>query len=429
MVNQLSSTVGSVPRQLAISCQFLVYALRRFLGDGCPQSAAALTYMSLFAIVPMLILMYSMFSLVPAFQELGGQVEEFIFSKFLPSSGQEITQYLSEFSNQARKLSVAGVAIILVTALLMLSNIEKTFNHIWATTGSRKGLAGFLVYWAILSLGPLLLAVGMIMSTYLMSLRLMVTEVDSLGLVALLFSYLPWLLTWLAFTLLYVAVPNCKVRVVYAAFGGLITTLLFETAKALFGQLVAHSIYTNVYGAFAVIPLFLIWIYLLWMLILFGAELVRSLETFQYQGRDTELPDLLAVLIILWQCWRRQQKGRSLSDRSMGIIGLNVEQWRRLRNVLLGQGVLEKTASGQYVMIRDADTIRLVDISGWLGQGYGSDDQVLSEKLVKAHPWIASYDGLMRENRQMTEQNMTTSLQKLFSSNNYSQDAGDLNEN
>jgi membrane protein len=429
MVNQLLSTVGSVPRQLAISCQFLVYALRRFLGDGCPQSAAALTYMSLFAIVPMLTLMYSMFSLVPAFQELGGQVEEFIFSKFLPSSGQEITQYLSEFSNQARKLSVAGVAIILVTALLMLSNIEKTFNHIWATTGSRKGLAGFLVYWAILSLGPLLLAVGMIMSTYLMSLRLMVTEVDSLGLVALLFSYLPWLLTWLAFTLLYVAVPNCKVRVVYAAFGGLITTLLFETAKALFGQLVAHSIYTNVYGAFAVIPLFLIWIYLLWMLILFGAELVRSLETFQYQGRDTELPDLLAVLIILWQCWRRQQKGRSLSDRSMGIIGLNVEQWRRLRNVLLGQGVLEKTASGQYVMIRDADTIRLVDISGWLGQGYGSDDQVLSEKLVKAHPWIASYDGLMRENRQMTEQNMTTSLQKLFSSNNYSQDAGDLNEN
>ncbi|MBT6114559.1 MAG: YihY family inner membrane protein [Porticoccaceae bacterium] len=429
MVNQLLSTVGSVPRQLAISCQFLVYALRRFLGDGCPQSAAALTYMSLFAIVPMLTLMYSMFSLVPAFQELGGQVEEFIFSKFLPSSGQEITQYLSEFSNQARKLSVAGVAIILVTALLMLSNIEKTFNHIWATTGSRKGLAGFLVYWAILSLGPLLLAVGMIMSTYLMSLRLMVTEVDSLGLVALLFSYLPWLLTWLAFTLLYVAVPNCKVRVVYAAFGGLITTLLFETAKALFGQLVAHSIYTNVYGAFAVIPLFLIWIYLLWMLILFGAELVRSLETFQYQGRDTELPDLLAVLIILWQCWRRQQKGRSLSDRSMGIIGLNVEQWRRLRNVLLGQGVLEKTASGQYVMIRDADTIRLVDISGWLGQGYGSDDQVLSEKLVKALPWIASYDGLMRENRQMTEQNMTTSLQKLFSSNNYSQDADDLNEN
>ena len=429
MINQLLISVGKVPQQLVSSGQFLVYALRRFLGDGCPQSAAALTYMSLFAVVPMLTLMYSMFSLVPAFQELGGQVEEFIFSKFLPSSGQEITQYLSEFSNQARKLSVAGVAIILITALLMLSNIEKTFNHIWATTGGRKGLAGFLVYWAILSLGPLLLAVGMIMSTYLMSLRLVVAEVDSLGVVALLFSYLPWLLTWLAFTLLYVAVPNCKVRVVYALFGSLITTLLFETAKALFGQLVAHSIYTNVYGAFAVIPLFLMWIYLLWVLILFGAELVRSLETFQYQGRDAELPDLLAVLIILWQCWRRQQKGHSLSDRSMSIVGLSVEQWRRLRNMLLSQRILEKTASGQYVMIRDADTIRLADINGWLGQGFGDRNQAASEKLANAHPWIESYDRLMLENNQMTEQNMCISLQKLFASNSHSPDTGGPREN
>ena len=429
MINQFLINVRRVPQQLVSSGQFLVYAVRRFLGDGCPQSAAALTYMSLFAVVPMLTLMYSMFSLVPAFQELGGQVEEFIFSKFLPSSGQEITQYLSEFSNQARKLSVAGVAIILITALLMLSNIEKTFNHIWATTGGRKGLAGFLVYWAILSLGPLLLAVGMIMSTYLMSLRLVVAEVDSLGVVAVLFSYLPWLLTWLAFTLLYVAVPNCKVRVVYALFGGLITTLLFETAKALFGQLVAHSIYTNVYGAFAVIPLFLMWIYLLWVLILFGAELVRSLETFQYQGRDAELPDLLAVLIILWQCWRRQQKGHSLSDRSMSIVGLSVEQWRRLRNMLLSQRILEKTASGQYVMIRDADTIRLADISGWLGQGFKKGDSAASEKLVSAHPWIESYDRLMRENGQMTEQNMETSLQMLFASNSHSADTGNRKEN
>jgi membrane protein len=428
MINQLLISLGRVPQQLANSGQFVVYAVRRFLGDGCPQSAAALTYMSLFAVVPMLTLMYSMFSLVPAFQELGGQVEEFIFSKFLPSSGQEITGYLSEFSSQARKLSVAGVAIIFLTALLMLSNIEKTFNHIWATTGGRKGLAGFLVYWAILSLGPLLLAIGMIMSTYLMSLRLVVAEVDSLGLVALLFSYLPWLLTWLAFTLLYVAVPNCKVRVVYALFGGLITTLLFESAKALFGQLVAHSIYTNVYGAVAVIPLFLMWIYLLWVLILFGAELVRSLETFQYQGRDTPLPDLLAVLIVLWQCWRRQQRGHSLSDRSMSIVGLNVEQWRRLRDMLLGQRILEKTASGQYLMIRDADTIRLADISGWLGQGFNSGDKAFNEKLVSAHPWIENYDRLMRDNQQLTEQNMNMSLQMLFASHSHSADTGNLKE-
>jgi len=331
---------------------------------------------------------------------------------------------LSEFSTQARKLSIAGVLIILITAFLMLSNIEKTFNHIWATTGGRQGLAGFLVYWAILSLGPLLLAIGMMMSTYLMSFRLIVAEVDSLGVVVLLFSYLPWLLTWLAFTLLYVAVPNCKVRVPHALFGGLVTTLLFETAKSLFGQLVAHSIYTNVYGAFAVIPLFLIWVYLLWVLILVGAELVRSLETYPYRRRGAELPDLLAALIILSQCWRRQQQGRSLSDRSISSAGLNVEQWRRLRNILLEQHILEKTAKGHYVMIRDPDTIRLADISVWLGQGFTGVDKVASDKLGGDYRWIKTYDQLMRENRQTMDQMMSLTLHALFASDRHSQDTG-----
>ena len=85
----------------------------------------------------------------------------------LPSSGQEITSYLSAFSSQARKLSSVGAIILMVTSYLMLANIEKTFNHIWGTDGGRRGLSGFLLYWAVLSLGPLLLAAGVVMKTYL----------------------------------------------------------------------------------------------------------------------------------------------------------------------------------------------------------------------------------------------------------------------
>lgn len=178
-------------KQAAIGWQFLTYLVFRFNRDGCRQSAAALTYMSLFAIVPMLTLMYSMFSLIPAFQDAGSQVEAWIFSKVLPSSGQEITGYLSEFSSQARKLSSVGAVILMVTSYLMLANIEKTFNHIWGTDGGRRGLSGFLLYWAILSLGPLLLAAGVVMKTYLLSFRLMVDEVDALGIAQYLFAYLP----------------------------------------------------------------------------------------------------------------------------------------------------------------------------------------------------------------------------------------------
>ena len=353
MTNGLQAGLQNISDHMVRGGHFLRYLVQRFNRDGCRQSAAALTYMSLFAVVPMLTLMYSMFSLVPAFNEVGSQVEAFIFSKFLPSSGQEISQYLTEFSSQARKLSAAGVVILMVTSFLMLANIEKTFNHIWATTGSRKGLAGFLVYWAILSLGPLLLAAGMMMKTYLVSFQLIVDEVDSLGVSAILFSYLPWLLTWLAFTLLYIAVPNCKVRTSYAIFGGLVTTALFETAKTLFGLLVAHSSYTSVYGAFAVIPLFLLWIYLLWVLILVGAELVRSLETFRYQGRGSAMPDLLAVVIILWQCWRRQQKGQSSIGQHYDCGGSGCGALATVAQYAVGEAYSREDAKGQYVLVRD----------------------------------------------------------------------------
>jgi len=422
MTNGLQAGLQNISDHMVRGGHFLRYLVQRFNRDGCRQSAAALTYMSLFAVVPMLTLMYSMFSLVPAFNEVGSQVEAFIFSKFLPSSGQEISQYLTEFSSQARKLSAAGVVILMVTSFLMLANIEKTFNHIWATTGSRKGLAGFLVYWAILSLGPLLLAAGMMMKTYLVSFQLIVDEVDSLGVSAILFSYLPWLLTWLAFTLLYIAVPNCKVRTSYAIFGGLVTTALFETAKTLFGLLVAHSSYTSVYGAFAVIPLFLLWIYLLWVLILVGAELVRSLETFRYQGRGSAMPDLLAVVIILWQCWRRQQNGETLSDSAMhslgSEVGLDAEHWRRLRNMLLERHILEKTSKGQYVLIRDPSTISLNDVVGWLGGNFLSPTDGMNEKLLAGHPWYSKYSLLIGDNREAIERNMSVNLQTLFAVDN-----------
>jgi len=373
--------------------------------------------MSLFAIVPMLTLMYSMFSLIPAFQDAGSQVEQWIFSKVLPSSGQEISTYLSEFSIQARKLSSVGVVILMVTSYLMLANIEKTFNHIWGTDGGRRGLSGFLLYWAILSLGPLLLAAGMVMKTYLLSFSLIVDEVDALGISQYLFAYLPWLLSCMAFSLLFIAVPNCKVRTSHAIYGAVVTTVLFESAKALFGFLVAHSSYNNVYGAFAVIPLFLIWIYLLWMLILIGAEFVRSLETFSFEGQGKKLPDMVAALMVLWHCWQNQQRGASLSEQSMVAAGLDAEHWKRLRNLLLEKRVLEKTASGQYVLIRDLGSHSINDVCDWLGEnilstpGYAQGE---SDKLISANPWFTKYDMLAGKTRSVLLSNFDLSIEALF---------------
>ena len=404
--------------QLHMAGLFFRLLGKRFGDDGCRQTAAALTYMSLFAVVPLMTLMYSMFSLIPAFQGLESQVQEFIFSNFVPQSGEEIQQYLTEFSGQARKLSVAGVAILLITAYLMLTNIEQAFNNIWGTVGSRRGLSSFLLYWGILSLGPLLLGIGLMMRTYLVSFQLLVDEVDTLGITGLLFEVLPLVFTWAAFSLLFIAVPNCKVSTRYALIGGLVTAVCSELAKIAFGTFIAHSSYTSVYGAFAIFPIFLIWIYLMWILVLGGAELIRSMETFKTARQGFDYPDLIAVLIILWECWRKQQNGDSLSNQDIIHAGLEEQHWRRLRDLLLEDHLLAETATGCYVLTRDPSQLRLSDIASISGQGVSILPGAKATETLVTYPWFNQLSDILNNANQQLTETFSPTIAQLFSKEN-----------
>jgi len=400
--------------RLEMAGMFFRHLGRRFADDGCRESAAALTYMSLFAVVPLMTMMYSVFSMIPAFQGLGEQVQQLIFSNFVPQSGAEIQDYLSEFSQQARTLSAAGAIILVITSYLMLTNIEHTFNKIWGTAGARRGLSSFLLYWGILSLGPLLLGIGLMMRTYLVSFQLLVDEVDVLGITALIFEYLPVLFTWAAFTLLFLAVPNCSVSGRYATIGGLITTLLFELAKLAFGALIAHSSYTTVYGAFAIVPVFLIWIYLMWLIVLGGAELVRSMETFQTIRKGYNFPDLIAVLVVFWECWRKQQHGGSISDRDIIQSGLDEQHWRRLRNLLIKNRLLVVTNNGRYILTRDPHQLKLSDLVHLSGRGVTALPGAKANEALSGYPWYGQLSDILRQGNQQLQQTLSPTVAELF---------------
>lgn len=409
-----------IKETLTIAHQFLQHLWRRFNADGCRQSAAALTYMSLFAVVPLMTLMYSMFSLVPAFQGLGDQVRNLIFQNFVPQSGAEIQQYLVEFSGQARKLSAAGAAILVVTSYLMLTNVERNFNAIWGTTGGRKGLSSFLLYWGVLSLGPLLLGAGLMMRTYLVSFQLIVDEVDTLGVTGWIFEYIPFLLTWVVFSLLFIAVPNCRVNTRYAIIGGLVTTLFFELAKNVFGAAISNTSYANVYGAFAVVPIFLIWLYVGWTIILAGAELVRSLETFKTARWGNRYPDLVAMLIIIWECWQRQSRGLETSDRDMVRIGLDDEHWRRLRDKLLDHKYMAVTVGGRYVITRAPKDISLWQLNQLAGPTLAALPNNSGADLT-GYSWYPVLADRMQTLDDSARETLSPTLQQLFaeeSSNN-----------
>ena len=164
--------------------------VHQFIEHGCLNAAAALTYTTLFAVVPLMTVTYSMLSVLPEFSGAGEQISDFVFETFLPESSSVVEQTLSNFSDQARQLTVAGVGILVVTAFMMLVTIEKAFNVVWRVPEPRRGLPRFFMYWGILTFGPPLLAGGVLASSYLLALPL-VDDLDAFGVRKLLLSYLP----------------------------------------------------------------------------------------------------------------------------------------------------------------------------------------------------------------------------------------------
>lgn len=334
--------------------EFWRFLLQRFLADRGANNAAALTYTTLFAVVPMMTVTFSMLSAIPAFQGTGEQIQSFVFRNFVPSAGETVQQYLQDFTAQARQLTWIGVLLLAVTAFLMLVTIEKAFNVIWRVRQPRRGVSSFLLYWAILSLGPILLGAGFAISTYVTSLSL-ISGPDALIGAQTLLGFMPLLFSVAAFTLLYATVPNARVPLPHALLGGLFAAVLFEVAKALFGLYVRlFPGYQLIYGAFATVPLFLLWIYLSWLIVLFGAELVCNLGS-SHHWRRRGMPRLLVVLGILRVFHQRQQSGLKVRHRDVQRQGwpLPEHEWEEVLEFLERQQLVAPTAAGAWVLSRD----------------------------------------------------------------------------
>ncbi|MFG3450626.1 virulence factor BrkB family protein [Pseudomonas knackmussii] len=352
--------------------EFGRFLVHRFLADRGPHSAAALTYTTLFAVVPMMTVTFAMLSAIPAFQGVGEQIQMYIFSNFIPSTGATIQEYLVAFTDQARQLTWFGVGFLMATALMMLLTIEKAFNVIWRVRQPRRGISSFLLYWAILSLGPLLLGAGFAMSTYITSLSLISGPHALIGARTVL-KAMPLVLSVAAFTLIYAAVPNTRVPIRHAVVGGFFTAVLFEAAKQLFGLYVSYfPSYQLIYGAFAAVPLFLLWVYLSWMIVLFGAELVCGLSSSQ-QWRRRSVPRLLVMLGLLRVLYESQQAGREVRLRDAHRSGwqLPEDEWDEILEFFEREQLVCRTGSSGWVLCRDLSHYTF-------------------DQLLRANPWPLS---------------------------------------
>jgi membrane protein len=239
--------------------------------------ASSLTLSSLLNLVPLMVVVFSAFSIFPFFETLSLKLQDFIFSNFVPSSGQIIQGYIRSFEQQAHQLPVAAFAFLFVTVAILMYNIEAHLNIIFRVPKSRRFSDAVLLYWGMLTLAPIFLGLSLVFSSYVASLEFF--SGDVLEGATKLIILLPPLSAFLAFLFLYMTVPNSSIKLKDASYGAFVAMLLFEAAKLLFAFYLKYfPTYALIYGALAIIPIFIIWIYLSWVIFLVGALITAKLR-------------------------------------------------------------------------------------------------------------------------------------------------------
>lgn len=356
-----------MPNQVSRILSFLRFVLRRFNEDNCTQVAASLTYTTLLALVPLITIALTVVSAFPVFSDLSVQLKIFILTNLMPEfAGKIITVYMFKFSNNAAQLTAIGIVFLVVTALMMMLTIERAFNSIWRVSRPRPSMHRFVIYWATLTLGPLLIGGSLSLSSYLVGLSLGIAkQVPMLDLALLRIT--PVVLTTLAFALLYLTVPTRYVPRWHALAGGLVASLGFELMKKVFALYITHfASYEVVYGAFASFPVFLLWIYFSWLVVLVGAVIAASLSYWRGDAwlvkwtPGRRFHDALRVLRELYQV---HQTGGTLTPRQLRQrIHLGLDELEEILECLSRGDWVRKVNGGGWLLSKNPHEIQVSDI-------------------------------------------------------------------
>ncbi|TAN05284.1 MAG: YihY family inner membrane protein [Rhodanobacteraceae bacterium] len=391
---------------------------QRFRDDKCFETAGALSYTTLFAIVPMLAAVIAIVSVFPAFEGLRDGVTRFIFRSFVPAAGETVQGYLLQFADNASRLTLLGVLVLVASALMMMASIEDRFNRIWRISERRKGSARLLLYWAALTLGPILVVASVGVSSWLYAQPLW-RGVAHQGIAGFrLWLLAPFLISWAGLTLLYEVVPNCRVRWRDAVIGALVAAVLFEFARRGF-ELYVRSIanYREVYGALAAIPIFLIWVYLSWVIVLLGAILAAALHAFEYRSADELLPpgcEFVGLLRVVQHFVVAQRTGASLRAAELTAREhfLTTDLLQRYLDELQRAGVIRRAADGAWVMARDPGSVRVDDLLRTGGYRLPADALALQRAAAGLAPEARV---LLQRAETALREGLAVSLRALFS--------------
>ena len=365
---------GRLRQMAATAAAFALYSLRRFNADGCFAASGALSYTTLVSLVPLAVIALGSLSSFPILAPVRERLLGLAMENFVPSIGSQAAWWFRTFADSATQTTAIGAAGIAATGILLLVTVEDQLNLIWRVTAPRPWGQRLLAYWTLITLGPLLIGVSLSLSTYFE----IAARQAGFGEQALAWFASSWLhgaaravpalLEFVALTLLYGLIPNCAVRWRDGALGAVIATLTIEILKVGFSIYIgATSFYSTVYGALAVIPIFLLWMYISWMAVLLGAVVAAALPNWRIDQRIGKVPaggvQLALSLALIAALARAQRRGETRSTPALAAeLGVATTVIDEHIEPLAEAGFAAHTQSGRWVLAWSPETATLHDL-------------------------------------------------------------------
>jgi len=347
--------------------RFVLGLVQRFVEDHGVQTAGSLTFTTLLSIVPLLTVALSLATAFPVFREGTEALQNYVVQNFLPEAGgaKVIVAQINEFTAKAGQLTAIGLAFLGVTAIMLMLTIDESMNRVFRVHRPRPLAQKLLMYWGVLTLGPVLIGMSLSLTTFLVGASLGLMRMGTLAHDIL--RGVPFLFTWAALTLIYLVVPNRRIVLWHALVGAFCAGVAFEATKRGFALYLENfPTYTLIYGAFATLPIFLLWVYVSWLIVLIGATITAMLPAFTADDEAGDRPpgsalqDALAVL------------GGLARAQSTGEVVPLTRLARRVRRMPYRcEAVLERCAAlgwvvrterDAWLLAREADAIRVADV-------------------------------------------------------------------
>ncbi|MBL0124198.1 MAG: YihY family inner membrane protein [Betaproteobacteria bacterium] len=341
---------------------YIRFVANRFVKDRCLMVAGSLTYTSLLAIVPTFTVTLVLTSHVAVIRNLILQVKTFALENLLPDVGaRAVTVYMEQFSQNAAKLTIIGLVIIVATAVALMFTIDTEFNYIWRARRRRTWWKRLAAYLAVLAVGPLLIGASLTLTSYFVhwsrKLGGVLPSLDDW-----LLQLIPFLLSTLALAIAYCVMPARHVPIRHAVAGGVIAGLLFEIVKHLFVVYIMRvATYSVVYGAFASVPIFLLWLFCCWIVVLIGAELTATFSYFGHVNAKAIQPDPSVQSCVdagrLLDALAESEAGQGLAAlRARAPMPIDVAE--DLLRAMCDASLVEVDKRGRYRLVHPRESIR-----------------------------------------------------------------------